>query len=73
VTGWVLPDINLLLCNRCGTCVDRCPASAVEMRTEGPFVSRPHDCTYCARCDALCPQGAITCTYEIIWGTDDEA
>jgi ferredoxin len=65
---WALPEIDLLLCNRCGTCVERCPTGAVEMATAGPVIARPGDCTYCAICDAICPQGAITCAYEIVWG-----
>lgn len=67
---WALPEINLDLCTRCATCVERCPTGAVEMGQEGPFIARPADCTYCALCDGLCPQGAITCTYEIVWGVD---
>jgi ferredoxin len=65
---WALPEINLSLCNRCGTCVEHCPTNAVEMRAEGPVIVRLSDCTYCATCEAICPQGAITCTYEIVWG-----
>jgi len=70
---WAVPEINLLLCDQCGLCVKECSGNAVEMGPSGPIIARPHDCIYCARCDALCPQGAITCTYEIIWGMDDEA
>ena len=66
--NWALPEINVALCDRCGTCVEHCPAGAVEMGTEGPVIVRPADCTYCASCESLCPQGAITCTYEIVWG-----
>jgi 4Fe-4S ferredoxin len=69
---WVLPEINVLLCNRCGVCVERCPTDAVEMGPDGPFIARPADCTYCALCDALCPQGAITCAYEIVWESESE-
>jgi MinD superfamily P-loop ATPase len=65
---WALPEINLALCNRCGACVAECPTGAVEMGPEGPFIARPVDCTYCTRCEAICPQRAITCTYEIVWG-----
>lgn len=65
--NWTLPEIDLLRCSRCGDCVTLCPGHAVEMGAEGPFIARPDDCTYCALCDALCPQGAITCTFEIIW------
>jgi len=67
--NWALPEINLLLCNRCGTCIEQCPTGAVEMKPEGPSIARPSDCTYCALCDAICPQGAIKCSYEIVWGS----
>ena len=70
---WALPEINLQRCNQCGTCVEQCPTGSVEMRTEGPFIARPPDCTYCAVCETLCPQGAITCAYEIVWGADTAA
>ena len=65
---WALPEIDLALCDRCGDCVEQCPTEAVEMGLEGPVVIRPADCDYCALCDAICPQGAITCVYEIVWG-----
>jgi len=67
MTGWVLPEINLSSCNRCGACVEGCPSGAVEMNATGPFIARPADCTYCAQCESLCPQGAVTCPYEIVW------
>jgi formate hydrogenlyase subunit 6/NADH:ubiquinone oxidoreductase subunit I len=70
MTDWALPEIDLHRCVRCGTCVAQCPTGAVEMGLEGPFIARPADCTYCALCDAICAQGAITCTYEIVWGMD---
>lgn len=69
---WILPEINRLLCSRCGTCIEECPANAAEMGPDGPFIARPADCTYCARCEARCAQGAITCAYEIVWGIDCE-
>ena len=69
---WALPEINLALCDRCGTCIAQCPTGAVEMGEQGPAILRPADCTYCALCDALCPQGAITCSYEIVWSTEQE-
>ena len=68
--NWALPEIDLELCNRCGDCVTQCPAHVVEMGTEGPFFARPADCTYCALCEALCHQGAVTCMYEIVWKED---
>jgi MinD superfamily P-loop ATPase len=68
MNDWVLPEINLELCDRCGDCVARCPAGAVEMGAGGPFFVRPASCTYCAVCEVVCPHGAITCAYEIVWG-----
>ena len=64
---WALPEIDLSLCNRCGACVEHCPPQAVEMSPDGPVIARPQDCTYCAVCDAICPQEAITCAFEIVW------
>ena len=70
VEDWALPEIDLQRCDQCGTCMEECPAGAVQMGEEGPVLVRPADCTYCALCDAICPQGAITCAYEIVWGED---
>jgi NAD-dependent dihydropyrimidine dehydrogenase PreA subunit len=67
---WALPEIDLALCNRCGTCIAQCPTGAVEMGLAGPFVARPADCTYCTTCESMCPQQAITCAFEIVWGMD---
>jgi ferredoxin len=64
---WSIPEINLLLCTECGSCIELCPTEAVTMGPEGPIISRPADCTYCAECDAVCPEGAIRCPFEIVW------
>jgi ferredoxin len=64
---WVLPEINLALCTRCGLCVQQCPTQAVEMRADGPAIVRPDACTYCTDCEAICPQGAVRCEFDIVW------
>lgn len=69
---WALPEIDLALCDRCGTCVEACPTEAVEMGAQGPSFARPVDCTYCAMCEVTCPQGAIKCMFEIVW-VEEEA
>ncbi|MGD2164693.1 MAG: 4Fe-4S binding protein [Anaerolineae bacterium] len=69
MTDWTLPRISLNRCDRCGLCVGHCPSGAVEMTADGPVIARPSDCTYCTECEAVCPQGAIRCPYEIVWGT----
>ena len=67
---WALPEIDLARCTRCGRCVTCCPGQAVDMRPAGPAIVRPGDCTYCTLCEAVCPPGAITCAYELIWETE---
>jgi ferredoxin len=67
VKNWALPEINLAVCTLCGACVVGCPTEAVEMGPEGPFIARPADCTYCISCEELCPEGAISCPFEIVW------
>lgn len=68
--GWAVPTIDQERCDNCGRCAEVCPVSAVEMRSDGPVIVRPADCTYCTDCEAVCPQDAIRCPYEIVWGSD---
>jgi formate hydrogenlyase subunit 6/NADH:ubiquinone oxidoreductase subunit I len=37
----VLPEIHLILCNRCGACVLLCPTHALEMGPEGSLHRPP--------------------------------
>lgn len=69
MANWALPEIDLSRCDRCGRCVEHCPAAAVEMLPSGPAIVRPDDCTFCTDCEAVCPQDAIRCGYEIVWST----
>ena len=64
-TDWVVPEIDLTRCDRCGLCVEQCPAAAVDMGPTGPVIARPLDCTYCAACSEICPRQAIECWYVI--------
>lgn len=66
---WILPEINLERCDRCELCIFQCPTAALAMTTTGPAIVHPEQCTYCAECEALCPQQAITCRFEIVWET----
>ncbi len=69
VTNAALPRIDLSRCNCCGRCAERCPTGAVEMRSNGPVIALPAQCTYCTDCEAVCPEDAIRCPYEIVWAS----
>jgi NAD-dependent dihydropyrimidine dehydrogenase PreA subunit len=64
----VLPEINMDLCNGCGTCVETCPSGAVALIDRRPVIVHPEDCAYCGDCEDLCPEGAISLPYEIVFG-----
>ena len=68
---WALPEIDLERCTQCGRCVEQCPANAVEMVECWPSIVRPAECNYCTECEKVCAEGAITCTFEIVWGEPD--
>ena len=72
-TGKIMPIIDLIKCNGCGVCVERCPTGALAMQNGQPFMVRPDLCSYCATCEDACPTGAIGLPYQVIlapgpWG-----
>jgi MinD superfamily P-loop ATPase len=68
MNDWALPSIDYERCTQCGVCVTGCSQEALTMGATGPYFSTPQNCTYCADCEALCPAGAITCSFQISWG-----
>ncbi|MFH1085209.1 MAG: 4Fe-4S binding protein [Chloroflexota bacterium] len=60
-----MPEINLTVCRRCGACVARCPAGALEMSVAGPVLHGAL-CSYCGDCEDICPDGAIALPYTIV-------
>jgi len=63
----LLPNIDRDKCGGCGECVLGCPTKAVEMVDGQAVIVRPEDCNYCAECEGLCPKGAISCPFEIVF------
>jgi len=70
---WILPDIDVGACTRCGRCAEDCPTDAVAVTGAGPTFVRPQACTYCGLCEDVCPVDAISLTYTIEWGGDQAA
>ena len=69
-TDWVLPEVDLAICTRCGQCVTRCPEDAVILAETGPVFARPELCTYCGVCETVCPEGAVRLSYVVTWDPD---
>ncbi len=62
-----LPKINFIRCNQCGACVVGCPEDALIMTEQGPVFLSPIICTYCLKCEGLCPVGAIRAPLTVSW------
>ncbi|MCJ7696000.1 MAG: 4Fe-4S binding protein [Anaerolineaceae bacterium] len=63
----ILPIIDLRKCTLCGMCISACEHSVLALGNHQPEIVHPEDCTYCAECEAQCPEGAIACPIEIVW------
>lgn len=56
---------NQYLCNSCSLCVDYCPSSCFEIRTNdlgkppSMFNLNISKCSFCGLCEEICPENAI--------------
>lgn len=64
MTLW-LPQIDLQRCSGSGDCITNCPTQALGLVDGRAAIVRPDACTYCATCESVCPQGAISLSYLI--------
>ncbi len=62
---WLLPEIDPERCNGCGVCVIHCPTQALALVGKLAFITWPENCIYSARCEEICPTGAINLPYYI--------
>ena len=55
------PQINALLCNGCGKCVEGCPAQIMHLNSKTPTIDL-NACIRCYCCREFCPRGAVELT-----------
>lgn len=58
---WILINfiVDEVLCSRCGSCVEDCPVSIIELNPF-PVIHKEESCIHCQHCLAVCPEGAIS-------------
>ncbi len=61
------PIINLELCDGCGLCVAVCCQGGLILVGEVLTLATDVECDWCAECETVCPQDAISCPFEIIF------
>ncbi|MBP2018901.1 hydrogenase-4 component H [Symbiobacterium terraclitae] len=69
-----LPTVLGEECVGCGACAAACPARLIALATEGEHMVLSADftrCTYCARCQDVCPTGAFQMTDRFETATAD--
>ena len=65
-----LPQIDSRRCAGNGDCVAGCPTGALALVAGKATLARPEACVYCADCEALCRQGAISLPYLVVEGDE---
>ena len=61
-----MPEIDQDKCNNCGLCVSVCTCGALIMVNDVVTIIETTDCGWCLQCEAVCPNQAITCRFEIV-------
>jgi Fe-S-cluster-containing hydrogenase component 2 len=65
-----MPAIEPEKCNGCGLCISVCPCKVlvlVDNVVTRKEKNQCHQCTrWCAKCDEVCPTGAISYSFEIV-------
>lgn len=69
----LLPIIHHELCIGCECCVVCCPTQALGTREGKAVLLYPERCDYEARCEEVCPVGAVELPYRIVLGESEEA
>ena len=61
-----MPLIDKEKCQGCGLCVSVCACGALVVIDNVATVVEVEECHWCTWCEMVCPNGAITCPFEIV-------
>ena len=61
-----MPIIDRDKCQGCGLCVSVCICGALVVIDSVVTAIEVEDCGWCAMCEAVCPNDAIRCPFEIV-------
>ncbi len=61
-----MPEVDQKKCNGCGLCVSVCACHALILVNNLVTVVETEECGWCTECEAVCPNGAIACRFEIV-------
>lgn len=61
-----MPVIDREKCDNCGLCVSVCACGALKMVNGILTVIETLDCGWCLQCEAVCPEAAVACYFEIV-------
>lgn len=61
-----MPIIDAEKCRGCGLCVSVCACGALVIVGNVVTIIETVDCGWCLQCEFVCPNGAITCPFEIV-------
>jgi len=65
-----LPQIDRLKCIGCELCVKLCPTDALGLIDGVAALTAAKRCTYGGVCQEICPTGAVSLTYVIVFARD---
>jgi MinD superfamily P-loop ATPase len=61
-----MPLIDKEKCQGCGLCVSVCSCGALVLIDNVATIVKVEECHWCTWCEVVCPNGAITCPFEIV-------
>lgn len=66
------PRIDETRCTGCGLCVMVCRCGALVLYDRDVLLAHPERCDACGACEEICPESAVDCEFEIVWGEGQE-